>query len=121
MKEKNIILKTKKTDFLSMFKSMFWSTEKPEKSEEENILLNNDISDEVKKTLLESLEESDKLANNLFKQSYKVTTFKRNNLKEDAKIAIEKMHKEKAETKDKDKNSLDNERMQKFNIEKIQE
>lgn len=111
MKNKNIILKTKKTDFLSMFKSMFWSPEEPEKSEEEDILLNSDISNEVKKTLLESLEERDKLANNLFKQSYKVAILQRKKLKEDAKIAIEEKHKEKAETKDKGKNVLDNERI----------
>ncbi len=111
MKDKNKILETKKTDFLSMFKSMFWSPEKPEKSEEENILLNSDISDEVKKTLLESLEESDKLANNLFKQSYKVTKLQRNNLKKDAKIAIQEMHKEIEETKDKAENRFDNERI----------
>lgn len=110
MKDKNVILKTKKTDFLSMFKSIFWSPEKPEKSEEENILLDSNISDEVKKTLLESLEENGKLANNLFRESYKVTSIKRKNLKEDAKIAIEKMHKKNGKSKEDSTESINNDK-----------
>lgn len=110
MKDKNIIIKTKKTDFLSMFKSMFWSPEEPEKTDEEDILLSNE-SDDIKKTLLESLENSDKLANNLFRKSYKVTTLKRNNLKEDAKVAIKQMSNENEESRENAKESSDNERI----------
>ncbi len=88
MRNKDTRIKTKRIDFLGMWKD-FWGPETPEKSGEEEILSDQSISEADKKALLKALKDTDKLGNMLFRESYKVGTLQRKNLKEDAKLNID--------------------------------
>ena len=68
VKEKNI-------EFIELWKD-FWKADEQEKSEEEVILSNETLSEEVKRELLKTLKDTDKMANKMFRNSYKVTKLK---------------------------------------------
>ena len=64
MKEKNINIKEKRTDFISMIK-FFWNPSVEEKSDEEEILENNVITEKDKKELLRALKDTEKLGTDM--------------------------------------------------------
>lgn len=105
MKNKDTIIKTKRTDFLSMWKD-FWNPEIPEKTIEEEILENGAISDKEKKELIKSLNGADKLSNALFRESYKVTKMQRKNLRDDAKLSLEQSKKRKEKASEKSETNI---------------
>ncbi len=100
MKNKDVSIKTKRTDFFAMWKD-FWNPETIEKTKEEKILENEAISDKEKKELLKALNEADKLSNALFKKSYKVTKLQSSNFKDDAKVSLEQAKAKKQRMNDK--------------------
>lgn len=73
--KKNINVKEKNFDLLSMWKD-FWNPTPEEISDEESLLADKRISEEDKKELIKALKNTDKLGENLFKTSYKVAKLK---------------------------------------------
>ena len=89
MIEENKVLKIKPKDILDMWKG-FWNPTPEEKTEEEEILGNNNITETEKKELLKALKSAEKLSSQLFKNSYKTTRLEIKDTKKSAEKALEK-------------------------------
>ncbi len=83
------VLRIKPKDIIDMWKG-FWNPIPEEKTEEEKILGDNNITDAEKKALIKALKNTEKLSNQLFKNSYKTKKLEIKDAKKSAEEALEK-------------------------------
>ncbi len=87
--EEKQVLRIKPRDIIEIWKE-FWNPIPEEKTEEEEILEDNNITDAEKKALIKALKSTEKLSNKLFRNSYKTTKLEIKDAKKSAEEALEK-------------------------------
>lgn len=91
MKNRTGEVKEKKIDFINLWKS-FLNPEAEEISQEEILLKDENISEDDRKELLASLKSTERIANKMFKDSYKTVNLKAGKkLNKNSKIETKKV------------------------------
>lgn len=86
-----------KPDFRTMWKA-FWNPDTVEKSQEEEILENEELTDEQKKELIKTLKSTEKIGSKMFRDSYKTVNLKDKNLAGSAKKAYKGLQEKETQT-----------------------